>query len=216
LRLADWRDLAPAVGRVRRLLDLDADPVAIDEALGQDPALETLVAATPGLRAAGSVDPAETLVRAIIGQQVSVAGARTVAGRITAAIGEPLGVDHPTLTHVFPSPQRLATIEPESLPMPTARAATLRRIGRLIADGDLMIDTGIDRTDVVERLLAVKGIGPWTADYVAMRGLGDPDVFLASDLGVAHALSAVGLDASAAERWRPWRTYAMHHLWNTL
>jgi AraC family transcriptional regulator, regulatory protein of adaptative response / DNA-3-methyladenine glycosylase II len=215
-RLADWRDLAPAVGRVRRLLDLDADPVAIDDVLGSDPALVPLVAATPGLRAAGSVDPAETIVRAIIGQQVSVAGARTVTGRLAGAVSESLAVEHPGLTHVFPSMERIAAADPSVFPMPTARAATLQRVGRLVADGDLVVDTGIDRVDAIERLLAVKGIGPWTADYVAMRGLGDPDVFLGTDLGVKHALDAVGLDVSAAERWRPWRTYAMHHLWNSL
>jgi AraC family transcriptional regulator of adaptative response / DNA-3-methyladenine glycosylase II len=215
-RLADWRDLAPAVGRVRRLLDLDADPIAIDETLALDAALAPLVAATPGLRAAGSVDPAETLVRAVIGQQVSVAGARTVTGRLTRSISEPLTVGHPTLTHVFPSMERLAEADPAMFPMPVARAATLQRVGRLVADGDLVIDTGIDRTEATERLVAVKGIGPWTAQYVAMRGLGDPDIFLATDLGVKHALIAIGLDRTAAERWRPWRTYAMHHLWNSL
>jgi AraC family transcriptional regulator, regulatory protein of adaptative response / DNA-3-methyladenine glycosylase II len=215
-RLADWRDLAPAVRRIRRLLDLDADPVAIDEALGQDPSLAPLIAATPGLRAAGSVDPAETIIRAIVGQQVSVAGARTVTGRITAAIACELAVDHPVLTHVFPSMDDVAAADPHDFPMPTARAATLRRVGALVADGDLHLDAGLDRSDAIERLLAVKGIGPWTAQYVAMRGLGDPDVFLDTDLGVKHALAALGLDTTAAERWRPWRTYAMHHLWNTL
>lgn len=215
-RLADWRDLAPAVGRMRRLLDLDADPVAIDEALGGEPALAPLVAAVPGLRAAGSVDPTETIVRAIIGQQVSVAGARTVTGRLTSAVGEPLAVEHSSLTHVFPSLERIAVADPSVFPMPTARAATLQRVGRLIADGDLVIDNGIDRTAAIDRLLTVKGIGPWTAEYVAMRGLGDPDVFLGTDLGVKHALATIGLDAAAAERWRPWRTYAMHHLWNSL
>ncbi|MFW2335634.1 DNA-3-methyladenine glycosylase 2 family protein [Ilumatobacter sp.] len=215
-RLADWRDLAPAVGRVRRLLDLDADPIAIDEALVHDPALAPLIAGTPGLRVAGSVDPDETVVRAIVGQQVSVAGARTVTGRIAIAISDELDVDHPTLTHVFPSMEHLASADASHLPMPTARAATLQRVGRLIAGGDLVLDAGIDRADAVQRLLAVKGIGPWTARYVAMRGLGDPDVFLDTDLGVKHALAALDLEPTAAEHWRPWRSYAMHHLWNTL
>jgi len=215
-RLADWRDLAPAVGRVRRLLDLDADPIAIDEALAQDSALAPLVAATPGLRAAGSVDPYETVVRAIVGQQVSVAGARTVTGRIAASISEHLAVDHPTLTHVFPSMMRIADASPDTFPMPTSRGATLRRVGRLVVDGDLVIDTGIDRSEAIERLVAVKGIGPWTAQYVAMRGLGDPDVFLGTDLGVKHALDGLGIAPERSDRWRPWRTYAMHHLWNTL
>ena len=215
-RLADWRDLAPAVSRVRRLLDLDADPVAIDDALAADAALAPLIAATPGLRAAGSVDPDETLVRAIVGQQVSVAGARTVTGRITASIGEQLTIEHPTLTHVFPSMERLAGAATDELPVPTARAATLQRVGGLVADGSLSLDTGIDRTDAIGQLVAIKGIGPWTAQYVSMRGLGDPDVFLDTDLGVKHALTALGLSAADAERWRPWRTYAMHHLWHSL
>ncbi len=201
---------------MRRLLDLDADPVAIDDTLGLDPALAPLVAATPGLRAAGSVDPAETLVRAVVGQQVSVAGARTVTGRLVHSVGDPLAVEHPDLTHVFPSMDRIADADPSVFPMPTARAATLQRVGRLVAEGELVIDTGIDRADAVDRLVAVKGIGPWTAHYVAMRGLGDPDIFLGTDLGVKHALAAIGLDVAAADRWRPWRTYAMHHLWNSL
>jgi AraC family transcriptional regulator of adaptative response / DNA-3-methyladenine glycosylase II len=215
-RLSDLRDLAPAVGRMRRLLDLDADPVAIDEQLGSDPHLGPLAAATPGLRAAGSVDPNETLVRAIVGQQVSVAGARTVTGRVVEAIADPLTIEHPGLTHVFPSMSRLAAADPAVFPMPTARASTLLRVARAVADGQLVLDAGVDRADVIDRLVALEGIGPWTADYVVMRGLGDPDVFLATDLGVRHALTALGLGPDAAERWRPWRTYAMHHLWATL
>ena len=178
--------------------------------------LGPLVAATPGLRAAGSVDPYETLVRAIVGQQVSVAGARTVTGRVAEAIAEPLTIDHPGLTHVFPSMQRLAAADPSVFPMPTARAATLQRVGEAVVSGQLVLDTGVDRADVIERLVALKGIGPWTAQYVVMRGLGDPDVFLDTDLGVRHALTALDLSPDAAERWRPWRTYAMHHLWATL
>jgi len=215
-RLTDWRDLAPAVGRMRRLLDLDADPVAIDDQLGADPQLGPLVRATPGLRAAGSVDPYETLVRAIIGQQVSVAGARTVTGRVAEAIAEPLTIEHPGLTHVFPSMLRLAAAGQTVFPMPNARAATLQRVGEAVVSGRLVLDTGVDREAVIEQLVALKGIGPWTARYVVMRGLGDPDVFLDTDLGVRHALTALGLSPDAAERWRPWRTYAMHHLWATL
>ncbi len=215
-RLTDWRDLAPAVGRMRRLLDLDADPVAIDDHLGGDHRLAPLVAATPGLRAAGSVDPYETLVRAIIGQQVSVAGARTVTGRVAEAIAEPLTIDQPGLTHLFPSMKRIAAADPMAFPMPKARAATLQRVAQAVATGELVLDAGVDRADVIERLVALKGIGPWTAQYVVMRGLGDPDVFLETDLGVRHALTALDLEPEAAERWRPWRTYAMHHLWATL
>jgi AraC family transcriptional regulator of adaptative response / DNA-3-methyladenine glycosylase II len=215
-RLADWRDLAPAVGRVRRLLDLDADPTSIDEALALDPDLRPLVEGTPGLRVAGSIDAGETLVRAIVGQQVSVSGARTVLGRIAQAIGEPLTLADERLTHVFPSMPRLAAASGSDLPMPNARADTLRRVGQLVTDGQLDLGQGVDRARLVEQLVAVRGIGRWTAHYVVMRGLGDPDVFLDSDLGVRHALAKRELDPSAADRWRPWRTYAMHHLWATL
>jgi AraC family transcriptional regulator of adaptative response / DNA-3-methyladenine glycosylase II len=215
-RLADWRDLAPAVGRIRHLLDLDADPLSVDEALANDGRLRGLVELRPGLRVAGSVDAAETLVRAIVGQQVSVAGARTVLGRITAAIGEPLALSHDGLSHVFPSMDRLAAAAPTALPMPGARADTLRRVGQLVVTGELDLDPGAERSALIDQLVAVRGIGPWTAQYVVMRGLGDPDIFLDGDLGVRRALLALDLDSSASERWRPWRTYAMHHLWATL
>ncbi len=171
---------------------------------------------TPGLRVAGSVDAAETLVRAIVGQQVSVAGARTVLGRIAQSIAEPLTLSDDRLTHVFPSMDRLARASTSDLPMPAARADTLRRVGQLVVDGQIDLDQGVDRAALVEQLVAVRGIGRWTAHYVVMRGLGDPDVFLDSDLGVRHALAALDLDRDAADRWRPWRTYAMHHLWATL
>ena len=215
-RLVDWRDLAPAVWRVRRLLDLDADPISVDEALASDAALRALIDLRPGLRVAGSVDPAETLVRAIVGQQVSVSGARTVLGRITAAIGEPLGLAHDGLAYVFPSMDRLATAGADAFPMPASRADTLRRVGQLVSAGQLDLDPGVDRAALVDQLVAVRGIGPWTAQYVVMRGLGDPDIFLAGDLGVKHALAALDLDTAVSDRWRPWRTYAMHHLWATL
>jgi AraC family transcriptional regulator of adaptative response / DNA-3-methyladenine glycosylase II len=215
-RLVDWRDLAPAVGRIRRLLDLDADPLSVDDALAHDIRLRRLVERRPGLRVAGSVDPAETLVRAIVGQQVSVSGARTVLGRITAAIGEPLVLTHDGLGFVFPSMDRLAMADQAALPMPASRAATLRRVGQLVVTGELDLDPGVDRSALVDQLVGVRGIGPWTAQYVVMRGLGDPDIFLDGDLGVRRALAALDLDGAASERWRPWRTYAMHHLWATL
>jgi AraC family transcriptional regulator of adaptative response / DNA-3-methyladenine glycosylase II len=214
--LSDWHDLAPAVRRVRRLLDLDADPVAIDEVLSTDDTMGRLVAAWPGLRSAGSVDAAETVVRAIVGQQVSVAGASTVLGRISANLGEPLPSPVGDLAYLFPSMERLAAAPTGAFPMPTRRADTIRRVAERIAGGTLMLDVGIDREHVVEQLTAVTGIGPWTAQYVMMRGLGHPDVFLATDLGVRHAVDALGIDASVADTWRPWRSYAVHHLWATL
>ncbi|MEZ5178362.1 MAG: AlkA N-terminal domain-containing protein [Acidimicrobiales bacterium] len=225
LVLADLRDLGPAVERCRRLLDLDADPLAVAEVLGDDPLLADLVAATPGRRSPGAVDGGELLVRAILGQQVSVAGARTAAGRLAAAHGAPLpdgfaGVAPEGLACAFPDAERVAAVDPAELAMPRSRAAALLHAVRLVADGSLDLDPGADRDDVERRLLAVPGIGPWTAAYVAMRALGDPDVFLPTDLGVLRGLAARGgpdQPKAAAERaaaWRPWRSYALHHLWS--
>ena len=221
-RLADLRDLAPAVARVRRLLDLDADPVAVAEVLGADPMLSPLVAARPGLRMAGSVDPHEIVVRAIVGQQVSVAGARTVVGRFVAQFGAALGFEDPELTHVFPSAARLGEVDPSSLSMPKARGSALVGVCQALAAGTLVLDPGVDRAGLDAELQALRGIGPWTAAYVLMRGLGDPDVMLAGDLGVRHAVAALGGDDRAraievrAHAWRPWRSYAVGHLWASL
>ena len=215
-RLADWRDLAPAVGRVRRLLDLDADPAAVDALLGADPALAPLVRAVPGRRAPASAEPNETAIRAVLGQQVSVAGARTLTGRLVELAGERLQVDDPVLTHVFPRMAAVAGADLSTIGMPASRRRTLTGLARALADGDVVLDPGSDREEAVARLLGLRGIGPWTAGYIQMRGLGDPDAFLPGDLGVRHALDRLGLDVAAADRWRPWRTYALHHLWGSL
>lgn len=226
LRLTDLRDLAAAVQRCRRLLDLDADPVAVDEALAADPLLAPLVARDPGRRVPGAVDGAELAVRAVLGQQVSVAGARTLAGRLTAALGEPLPelLADAELTHAFPSAAALAAADPATLPLTRARAHALTTLCKAAAadDGSLALDPGADRAATRERLLALPGIGPWTAEYVAMRALGDPDAFPVTDLGVRRALERLGAPGEAraatarAERWRPWRTYAVQHLWASL
>jgi AraC family transcriptional regulator of adaptative response / DNA-3-methyladenine glycosylase II len=216
LVLDDVRDLAQAVATVRRLLDLDADPVAIDEDLGADPALAPLVAARPGLRVPGTAAPHETVARAILNQQVSVAGAITLAGRLVARYGTPLDQPDGALTHAFPRPDVLAEADDASLAMPSRRRDTLRLAMRRIADGDLDLSPGADRAVARRDLVALPGIGPWTAEYVAMRALGDPDAWPATDLGVKHALARLGLDASAAERWHPWRSYATFHLWSSL
>jgi AraC family transcriptional regulator of adaptative response / DNA-3-methyladenine glycosylase II len=213
LRLEDPGDHDAAVGRIRRLLDLDADPLAIDEALAADPVLAPSVLATPGLRVAGSADPFETAVRATIGQQISVAAARTVAGRIVATAGEPLAVDGGPLTHVFPSAEALAALDRAALPMPWSRRRTIVELARRVATGELVLDADADRVAVVAGLLDVPGIGPWTTGYVLMRGFGDPDVFLPTDLGARAGLATLGVDAGRAERWRPYRSYALHHLW---
>jgi AraC family transcriptional regulator of adaptative response / DNA-3-methyladenine glycosylase II len=204
------------------LLDLDADPVTINATLGADPLLAGLIARHPGVRSPGMIDGTEALVRAIVGQQVSVAGARTVLGRIAAALGTTLAEPVDDLVRAFPSAIELAEAPDEVLPMPRARKAALREACRRIANGDIALDAGTDRDAMRRGLLAVPGIGPWTAEYVAMRALGDPDAFPATDLGVRHALARSGVTATPrqvverAEAWRPWRAYATHHLWNSL
>jgi AraC family transcriptional regulator of adaptative response / DNA-3-methyladenine glycosylase II len=202
---------APVVARFTA--DVAADVAAIDAALAADQVLAPLVTATPGLRVAGSVDPFETAVKATIGQQVSVAGARTIAGRIVAAVGEPLAIDGGPLSHVWPTPAALAKIDVDLLPMPHSRRRTIVELARRIDTGDVVLDPGADRDDVAVALLDVPGIGPWTAGYVLMRGLGDPDVFLPTDLGVNVGLDVLGIDVSRAEGWRPWRSYGLHHIW---
>jgi AraC family transcriptional regulator of adaptative response / DNA-3-methyladenine glycosylase II len=214
--LSTWPDLGVAVQRVRRLLDLDSDPAAVDDALGSDPALTALVAREPGRRAPASVDPYETAIRAVIGQQVSVAGARTVAGRIVDAVGRQLAEPVGAVTHVFPRAGDLAAAPDAAFSMPGARRDTIRRVAAAVADGTVELDVGTDPTTAHRQLLDLKGIGPWTADYVVMRGLGHPDTFLTNDLGVRHALDRLGLTADQAGRWAPWRSYAVHHLWSSL
>jgi AraC family transcriptional regulator of adaptative response / DNA-3-methyladenine glycosylase II len=222
LALSDPRDLGPAVARMRRLLDLDADPVAVDDVLGRDPALTRLVRATPGRRAPGAVDGGELAIRAVLGQQVSVVAARTIAGRLTLAEGTPLAVPSGGLTHLFPEPSRIAAASDASLPMPAPRRRTVRAVATALAQGTLLLDAGVDREAALVQLRRIPGIGPWTAGYVALRALGDPDVLLADDLGVRRAARALGLpDDPAAlrergERWGPWRSYATHHLWASL
>ena len=215
LTLADLRDLAAAVERCRRLLDLDADPVAIDGQLSEDPVLAPHVARRPGLRVPGHVDGFEVAVRAVVGQQISVAGARTVVGRLVADCGERLP-GSTALTHLFPTPEVIAAANPEHLPMPKPRAHALTGLAAAVASGDVVLDRSADRADVRAALLALPGIGPWTAGYIALRALGDPDVFLATDLGVRQGMHKLGLSGdsgAAAQRWRPWRSYASMHVW---
>lgn len=222
LTLDDVADAQAAVQRTRRLLDLDCDPASIRDHLAVDPLLAPLIEKRPGLRAPGHPDSTELLVRAVLGQQVSVAGARTLASRLVAAHGEPLTEPVGGVTHAFPSAATIAGLSPEDFAMPRARGAALIGACAQVADGSLVLDAGSDRAGAVVALQALQGIGPWTAGYVAMRALGDPDVFLPTDLGVRHALAALGADSSPrgaaalAEAWRPWRSYALHHLWASL
>ncbi|MEV0260100.1 AlkA N-terminal domain-containing protein [Streptomyces sp. NPDC050617] len=214
LHLTDLRDLATAVARLRRLFDLDADPYAVAERLGADPWLSPLVAARPGLRSPGAADSDELAVRAVLGQQVTVAAGRRLAGVLVAAYGKPLSAPDGALTHVFPEPGVLADAPLTELGMPDARRRALRTVSGALADGRVALDPGVDRDATEQALLALTGIGPWTARYMRMRALGDPDVFLPGDAGVRHGLAAIGATAEAAEGWRPWRSYALHHLWN--
>src|SRR5262245_51210985 len=211
LRLTDPRDLGPAVARVRRLLDLDADPVAVDELLGSDPALETAVKEVPGIRLPGTVDGAETAIRTLLGQQVSVAAARTAAGRLTAALGErlPPAVAVPGAELLFPTPAAIAERGAEVLTGPARRIASVLAVAAALADGTLALDPGREAADLRAELVALPGVGPWTAGYLAMRVLGDPDELLAEDLGVRRGAANLGLPSDIpaltahAEAWRP-------------
>jgi len=223
LHLDDIRDLTAAVERCRHLLDLDADPVAVDERLGADPVLGPLVGARPGLRLPGCTDPFEVAVRTVVGQQVSVAAARTVTGRLVACLGEPLVSREPGpapgLTHRFPTPLAIAAADPSTLGMPLARGRALVALAAAVADGHVRLDRGVAPDETRAALLSVPGIGPWTASLIALRGRGDPDEFLPTDLGVRHALGDLGLPShpaaatALADTWRPWRSYALVHLW---
>jgi AraC family transcriptional regulator of adaptative response / DNA-3-methyladenine glycosylase II len=222
LRLEDLRDLGAAVQRCRRLLDLDADPVAIADVLGDDPLLGALVRSTPGRRVPGSVDGAELAVRAVLGQQVSVAGARTLAGGLVVSCGQPLSeslAEVGGLTHLFPEPAAIADADLAALAVPAARRGALSILARALAGDEIVLDPGADREEAERQLVALHGIGAWTASYVARRALGDPDEFLPTDLGVRRALARLGRPgdpasvAALAERWRPWRAYAVQHLW---
>jgi AraC family transcriptional regulator of adaptative response / DNA-3-methyladenine glycosylase II len=214
LQLTELRDLGTAVTRCRRLLDLDADPTAVDEVLGSDPALAGLVAAAPGRRVPTSPDAAETAVRAVLGQQVSIAGARTLTGRLVLAAGQPLREPMGSLTHAFPRPAALADADLSTIGLTGARRRTVTALAGALTDGSLALGPGVDRDEAARSLLALPGIGPWTAALVALRGLADPDVWLPADLALRRSLRTLGSsDAEAATRWRPWRSYAVMHLW---
>ena len=195
------QEVSALVPLARRLFDLDADPTTIDTALSEDPVLEPLVRAMPGLRLPGAIDGFELAVRAVLGQQVSVRAARTFAGRIAEASGTPLERPVDAVTHLFPTPEQLAESSLGSLGLTKTRSEA-------------------NREGTVARLLAVPGIGPWTVAYVSMRALRDPDAFPVGDLGVRLGFEALGLPSEPAamrrraERWRPWRAYAVMHLWN--
>jgi AraC family transcriptional regulator, regulatory protein of adaptative response / DNA-3-methyladenine glycosylase II len=222
LVLDDFRDLATAIARCRRLLDLDADPEAVMDTLTRDPDLAPAVTKAPGQRIPRTVDEAELAVRAVLGQQVSTKAARTHAGRLVAAYGQPVQDPDGGLTHTFPSVEELAEIDPIHLAVPKARQRTLSALVAGLADKSVILDAGSDWECARTQLLALPGVGPWTAEVIAMRGLGDPDAFPASDLGLQLAAKQLGLPThqraliERSARWRPWRSYATQHLWTTL
>ena len=187
--------------------------------LGADDVMGRLVRSRPGLRAPGAVDGAEWAVRVILGQHISVRAARTVTGRLASVYGKPLDRPDGALTHAFPPPETLADADLESLGLTKARAAAVRNLSGQLAGGELVLDVGADRREAEERLLALPGVGPWTVAHVALRSLGDPDAFPAGDLGLQLAATRLGLAdhavglARRAKRWRPWRGYAAHYLW---
>jgi AraC family transcriptional regulator of adaptative response / DNA-3-methyladenine glycosylase II len=196
------------------MLDLDADPVAVDETLGADPALAGLVSAAPGRRVPASPDAAELAVRAVLGQQVSIAGARTLTARLLRATGTPLPEPVGSLTHAFPRPGVLAEADLSTVGLTGARSRSVAALAVALADGTVPLGPGADRSEAEQSLRAVPGIGPWTAALVALRGLADPDVWLPGDLALRRSLATLGSsDADAAARWRPWRSYAVMHLW---
>jgi AraC family transcriptional regulator of adaptative response / DNA-3-methyladenine glycosylase II len=213
-------DLDAAVATARRLLDLDTDPAPIVDALSTDELIGKIVQSAPGRRVPGHTGADEIAIRAVLGQQVSLAGAATLAARLVTAYGEPLEQPIGSVTHLFPSAAALAEADPEELAMPWSRRRALIGLAKALADGDPVLDTGLMPQDEIERrLLALPGIGPWTVAYIAMRALGDADAFMPTDLGVRHGLERLGHDgrpSSAdriAERWRPYRAYATQHLW---
>lgn len=205
-----------AADRARRVFDLGTDPAPIHAALGADPTLGPLVAARPGLRVPGAWDPFETAVRGILGQQVSVAAATTLTGRLVARFGEPVALG-PGLTHLFPTPAALADVDVAAIGIPRARGMTVQRFAAAVASGELVLEAPLGLDEFVTRLCRLPGIGPWTASYIAMRALAEPDAFPAGDLALQ---SATGLDgkalAVASEAWRPWRAYAAMWLWDSM
>lgn len=237
LELTAVADVAPAVARVRRMLDLDADPVAVDAALAADPALAPLAARTPGIRVPGAVDPHELVLRALVGQQISVAAARTHLTRLAAHAGSPSPSAVPGLDRLFPTPAQVVAAVPEPvagepldpdrpLRLPGQAVRAVLATCRSLADGSLPVHVGADPDDLRARLVARPRIGPWTAAYVAMRVLGDPDAWLDGDVALLAGARAAGvldpgpaspaahrLLAGRATAWAPWRSYAAMHLW---
>jgi AraC family transcriptional regulator of adaptative response / DNA-3-methyladenine glycosylase II len=201
--------------RVRVMFDVDADPQLIRVHLESDPLLRPRVRRRPGLRLPGAWDPFEIAVRAIVGQQASVAGAAALVARVARMYGTRRRTDTETLAWTFPTPRVLAEAPLERAGLTRRRAAAIRALASAVAAGELSLDAG--GPELIERLCRLPGVGPWTAEYVAMRGLSDPDAFPVGDLGLRRAAGLTDRDlASRSERWRPWRAYAAMHLWTEI
>jgi len=224
LRLQDLRDLTAAVARCRWLLDLDADPIATDAVLAADPALADRIRTHPGIRVARCVDGAEMAVRVVLAQQVSTAAARTHLGRLASRVGQMVSmIVEPELPRLrFPTPDELAGVldsDEHAVALPTTRRRTLMALVAALTDGTIDLGPGADRERSRQLLLDLDGIGPWTAEVIAMRALGDPDAFPVSDLVIRRGAARLGLPTDAAaledhsQRWRPWRSVAAQHLW---
>jgi AraC family transcriptional regulator, regulatory protein of adaptative response / DNA-3-methyladenine glycosylase II len=219
LRLSDLRDLGSAVARLRRLLDLDADPVAIGEVLGSDPLLRNSVERSPGVRVPGAVDGLEIVVRAVIGQQISVAAARSTTERLVTELGDELPHPEGGVTRLFPTAEVLAEHAAAALPGPRRRAETVRDVAAAVAEGRLALHPGRDEAELRDDLERIRGVGPWTSSYVVMRVLGAPDVLLSGDLALRRGAGLLGIPGEPAElsaharRWSPWRSYAGVLLW---
>ncbi len=219
VRLDDVGALPAILQNVRRVFDLGADPDAIAAHLSRDPVLAPLVRRRPGLRLPGGWDGFEMAVRAIIGQQITIAGARHLLGKLVAAYGAPLegGIDG--LTHVFPAPDRLVGADIAALGMPAARARAIENVAHAALADPSLFERAASLDEAIEKLCAVRGIGDWTAHYIAIRALREPDAFPASDIGLLRALAENGVRPkpkavlARAEAWRPWRAYAAQHLW---
>ncbi len=220
LTLTDLRDVGSATERCRRLLDAGCDPDAVDEGLRDDPVLSGSLRRRPGLRVPGHVDGDEIALRTVLGQQVSLKAANRLGGVLVALAGVdlPSALHRDGVTRVFPTAAGVAALPGDAMPMPRSRRASLAVLASALADGEVSLDRSVSRAGTRARLLALKGIGPWTADYVLMRALGDPDVFLPGDVAVravlaGHGVSGPGALAAFAERVSPWRSYAVMHLW---
>ncbi len=220
LKIPTAKGLASIVERLRRVFDLGADPLEINRHLSRDPILARRVRTRPGIRVPGAWDRFELSVRAILGQQITVAGATTIAGRLVEAFGTRLSAcDGPGITHLFPRPEDLAEARIETCGVPRQRAESIRILARKVYDGDIVLESGIPAEDLMDRMREIPGVGAWTTEYIAMRAFSEPDAFPSADLGIRRALGekdGVPTAASVARRaeaWRPWRAYAVMHLW---